>query len=64
LIGEVGTVSSPLVPSGKVFIRGELWDAIASGNIDVGRAVIVRSVRDLTLQVEPAPQAASPSAKL
>src|SRR5690348_8675205 len=63
LIGEIGTVSSPLVPSGKVFIRGELWDAIASGNIDVGRAVIVRNVRDLTLQVEPAPQAASPSAK-
>jgi membrane-bound serine protease (ClpP class) len=64
LIGEIGTVSSPLMPAGKVFIRGELWDAIASGNIDVGQAVIVRNVRDLTLHVEPAPQPAPTAVKL
>ncbi|MGE5322013.1 MAG: NfeD family protein [Actinomycetota bacterium] len=58
LVGEIGTVSSPLMPAGKVFIHGELWDAIASGNIDVGQAVIVRGVHELTLQVDPAPQSA------
>jgi membrane-bound serine protease (ClpP class) len=58
LIGEIGTVSSALVPAGKVFIRGELWDAIASANIEVGQPVVVRSVKNLTLQVDPAPQAA------
>jgi membrane-bound serine protease (ClpP class) len=63
LIGEIGTVSSALMPAGKVFVRGELWDAVASGNIDVGQAVIVRNVRDLTLQVEPAPQSAPATAQ-
>jgi membrane-bound serine protease (ClpP class) len=64
LIGEIGTVNSPLMPAGKVFIRGELWDAIANGNIEVGQAVIVRNVRDLTLQVEPAPQPTPTAVKL
>ena len=56
LIGEMGVVSSPLTPSGKVFLRGTLWNAIASVNMEVGQAVIVRSVQDLTLQVDPAVQ--------
>jgi membrane-bound serine protease (ClpP class) len=64
LIGAIGTARSPLMPAGKVFIQGELWDAVASGNIELGQPVIVRSVRDLTLQVEPAPHAASPHPKL
>lgn len=64
LIGEIGTVSSPLIPAGKVFIHGELWDAVASDNIAVGQAVVVRKVRDLTLQVEPAPLSAPAAAKL
>lgn len=58
LIGEIGTVSSPLMPAGTVFVHGELWDAVATGNVDVGQAVIVRNVQNLTLQVEPAPQPA------
>src|SRR5437764_469854 len=53
LVGEIGIVRSPLAPVGKVFVHGELWDAVATGTVDVGRNVVVRAVHDLTLQVEP-----------
>jgi len=56
LIGEIGVARSPLVPDGKVFVRGALWNAVASAHVDIGQAVIVRNVQDLTLQVEPAMQ--------
>ena len=53
LIGEIGVVQAPLYPWGKFIVHGELWDAVAPTNIDVGRQVVVRRVQDLTLQVEP-----------
>lgn len=63
LIGEIGTTSSPLMPAGKVFIRGEVWDAVANSNVDVGQPVIVRRVHKLTLHVEPAAQSTPVAAK-
>lgn len=54
LIGEIAVVQAPLTPSGKVFVHGELWDAIAPSTVEVGRNVVVRKVQDLTLHVEPA----------
>lgn len=59
LIGEIGVVSSPLTPRGKVFLRGTLWDAVGTSNLDVGQAVVVRGVEELVLRVEPAPQPVS-----
>ncbi len=56
LVGEIGVVRSPMALTGKVFVRGALWDAVASTNMDVGQAVIVRGVQDLVLRVEPAAQ--------
>ena len=50
LIGEIGVARSPLLPTGKVFVRGSIWNAIASVNIDVGQSAIVRNVQGLTLQ--------------
>jgi membrane-bound serine protease (ClpP class) len=41
-----------LVPAGKVFVHGELWDAVASGNVPAGEKVVVRKVNGLQLQVE------------
>jgi membrane-bound serine protease (ClpP class) len=55
MIGEVGVVNSPLIPAGKVFVHGELWDAIAPANIDAGESVVIRKVEHLTLYVERAP---------
>jgi len=55
LIGEVGLTQSALSPQGKVFIHGELWDAISSANLPAGQPVVVRQVRGLKLSVDPAP---------
>ncbi len=59
LVGEIGTARTPLAPEGKVFIHGELWDAVASSNIDAGRAVVVRRINGLRLEVEAMPVAQS-----
>jgi membrane-bound serine protease (ClpP class) len=53
LVGEIGVARTPLSPQGKVFVHGELWDAIASANIASGRTVVVRQVDGLQLQVDP-----------
>jgi membrane-bound serine protease (ClpP class) len=58
LIGETGVVTMPLIPAGKVLVRGALWDAVAPVNVDVGQQIVVRGVRNLVLQVEPLSQAA------
>jgi membrane-bound serine protease (ClpP class) len=55
LVGEIGVARTPLSPQGKVFVHGELWDAVASANIASGRTVVVRQVDGLQLQVDPAP---------
>jgi len=53
LVGEIGVAQTPLSPQGKVFVHGELWDAVASANIASGRTVVVRQVDGLQLQVDP-----------
>jgi membrane-bound serine protease (ClpP class) len=53
LIGEMGVAQTPLSPQGKVFIHGELWDAVASANVPSGQSVIVREVDGLRLRVDP-----------
>jgi membrane-bound serine protease (ClpP class) len=53
LIGEVAVAQTALAPGGKVFVHGELWDAIASANVPAGEKVVVRKVDGLQLRVEP-----------
>jgi len=53
LIGEIGTAQSPLRPQGKVFVHGELWNAVASGDVQAGEQVRVTAVDGFTLRVEP-----------
>jgi membrane-bound serine protease (ClpP class) len=53
LVGETGVAQTPLSPSGKIFVHGELWDAISSSAVDVGQSVIVQQVDGLVLHVEP-----------
>ncbi len=60
LIGELAVANSPLTPSGKVFLRGEIWDAVAPTNLHAGAHVIVRQVQNLVLHVDPAPEASPP----
>ena len=55
LIGEIGVAETALAPSGKVFVHGELWDAVASVSLPAGESVVVRQVDGLTLRVDPVP---------
>jgi membrane-bound serine protease (ClpP class) len=53
LVGEIGIAETALSPSGKVFIHGELWDAVSALNVPAGERVVVRQVDGLTLRVDP-----------
>lgn len=53
LIGEVAVAQTTLAPAGKVFVHGELWDAVASANVPAGEKVVVQKVDGLQLRVEP-----------
>ena len=53
MIGMIGIAKSPLTPQGKVFVNGELWNAVALAPVKTGQPVRVRSVHGLTVEVEP-----------
>jgi membrane-bound serine protease (ClpP class) len=53
LIGEVAIAQTPLAPSGKVFVHGEIWDAVATTNVPAGEKVVVHGVDGLQLKVDP-----------
>jgi membrane-bound serine protease (ClpP class) len=55
LVGEIGVAQGPLVPEGKVFVHGEIWNAVSSAPVSAGSRVVVRAVRDLQLDVDPVP---------
>ena len=54
LIGEVAIAQTALAPSGKVFVHGEIWDAVATTNVPAGQKVVVNEVDGLQLKVDPA----------
>jgi membrane-bound serine protease (ClpP class) len=53
LLNEIGTARSPLDPRGKVFVHGEIWDAVSDVPVASGETVEVVAVRNLTLAVRP-----------
>jgi membrane-bound serine protease (ClpP class) len=54
MIGATGSAVTPLSPDGKVFVRGEYWDAVALEPLLVGARVRVTGVHNLKLTVESA----------
>jgi len=54
MVGEIGIARTILGPEGKVFVHGELWNAIAKAEIAAGARVKVSAVNGLHLMVEPA----------
>lgn len=54
MIGEIGVARTVLAPQGKVFVHGELWDALSSVKVEAGQSVVVRAIDGLQLRVEPA----------
>jgi membrane-bound serine protease (ClpP class) len=53
LIGEIGVVRESLMPEGKVFVHGELWNATSKNPIQTGARVRVVNIVNLVLEVEP-----------
>jgi membrane-bound serine protease (ClpP class) len=53
LLGEIGVVKEPILQEGKVFVHGELWNAISKDPIEKGAKVRVVKVENLVLEVEP-----------
>ena len=54
MVGEIGVARTPVGLDGKVFVHGELWNAVAKTAIAEGARVRVASVNGLHLLVEPA----------
>jgi len=54
MIGEIGVARTALGPDGKVFVHGEIWNAVARKAIGEGARVRVAGVDGLHLIVEPA----------
>jgi membrane-bound serine protease (ClpP class) len=56
MIHEIGVAQSPLNLRGKVFVQGEIWDAVADEPVAQGEPVEVVAVRNLTLAVRHRPE--------
>jgi membrane-bound serine protease (ClpP class) len=56
LLGKIGIVKKALKPEGKVFVHGELWNAIAEKPIEEDVKVRIVNVVGLMLEVEPLDQ--------
>jgi membrane-bound serine protease (ClpP class) len=55
LIGEEGTALTDFEKGkGKVFIKGEIWNAVSEDNIKKDDTVVVEQVKGLTLYVRKA----------
>lgn len=57
LIGQIGVASTDLAPEGKVFVHGEIWNAVASEPVKTGDRVVVTRVDGLQVKVAPARKA-------
>jgi membrane-bound serine protease (ClpP class) len=53
MIGQIGRALTELSPSGKVFVHGEYWDAVAVRPVAAGANVKVTAIDHLMLTVEP-----------
>ncbi len=54
MIGEIGVARTSIGTDGKVFVHGELWNAMAKSVIPEGARVRVAGINGLHLLVEPA----------
>lgn len=52
LIGETGVAETGLTPEGKVFVRGEYWDAWSDEPVDAGSRVRVLEMDGMRLKVK------------
>jgi len=55
MLGELGTALTPLTPEGKVFVRGEYWNAVSPAAVAAGVPIRVTAIDKLKLTVEAIP---------
>lgn len=53
LVGEVGRAIGELDPAGRVFVHGEIWNAVAEAPVRADQSVRVVGVEGLRLKVRP-----------
>ena len=53
MIGQIGITAAPPSQGGKVFVRGEYWDAISAIAVLDGVPVKITGMEQLTLFVQP-----------
>ncbi|MCA9472524.1 MAG: nodulation protein NfeD [Nitrospirales bacterium] len=53
LIGMTGSAKTDLLPSGQIFVHGELWEAISEAPLRAGDPLEVTGIDGLTLHVKP-----------
>lgn len=53
MIGLIGSAKTTLNPQGKIFVQGEIWDAVSSATVSKGKSIQVTHVDGLTLHVKP-----------
>ena len=51
MVGEIGEALTDVGSSGRVFVRGEYWNAVAGEEIAAGTRVVVESVDRMVLTV-------------
>ena len=55
MVGLIGVAKTDLNPTGKIFVHGELWDAVSDCPLQTGSSIQVTGINGLTLQVTPVP---------
>ena len=53
MLGKVGEVKQWQKNGGKVFVNGELWQAVSKVPLSPGDRVVIQNVEGLTLEVNP-----------
>jgi membrane-bound serine protease (ClpP class) len=53
MVGSIAVAKTDVAPRGKVFLQGELWDAVSEEPIQEGEEAEVKAVAGLTLTVGP-----------
>ncbi len=53
LLDMIGTAQTDLSPEGKIYVHGEIWNAVSSAPVPRGARVRVRAIEGLRLRVDP-----------
>jgi len=53
MVGSVAVAKTDLAPRGKVFLQGEIWDAVSEEPLREGEEAEVKAIAGLTLTVRP-----------